>query len=450
MYRSVAPRTIVHGLLQMALTVAIVSVTSAVLAQRGAFQPASDSQPQSADGSPLRWKKSSRGDVQPAGSFERVARSQPTNGSNNKTSPAKPQVEGDPDYFGEEVPAPTADAHVGGQHYPHGGFHEHGDCCHDDCDSPCDSCCDDCQDGCDCRCDCKCQWRPEDYLSLFAGVHAFKGPSDYPPPGIFTNGGNFGVHQGFNAGIPLDDESGFGAQVGGQLYHSNLSGSGIVGFDINNPIEPVFIDDERHQVFLTGGVFRRTHCGLQGGVVYDYLHDDYYTSNDFHQIRGELSRVCPNGREVGVMAMNGFDSEKAVTVNGLTTLWEPTDQYLLFYRMTHKGGGNFRIAGGLTDRGDGIAGADFQIPINCNLVLTGSATYLLPEQGERRSAEAIVRGDAGYQQEAWSIGINLVWYPNGFRKGCCSCGDRFMPLMNVADNGSFVIDRHPLDVALVP
>ncbi|MBI1904397.1 MAG: hypothetical protein HYS13_25150 [Planctomycetia bacterium] len=300
-----------------------------------------------------------------------------------------------------------------------------------------DGCCDDCDDGWhdDCCEPCRLCFCAPDNLSLFAGAHGFKGPVDFPPPGADSNGGNFGFHEGLNLGIPIDECCGIAGQIGAQFYHSNFSGT---AFDAAGETE------DRGQVFVTAGVFRRSSCGWQGGVAWDYMHDDYYVTTEFNQVRIEGSYVCPNGRELGAFAAVSDDAQTMILNNQFVEEWEPNDYYCLFFRQSHECGGNFRIFGGATENGDGLLGGDFLVPLTNCWAMTGAIHYLIPEEtGDNTDAQRRA-GVAGFQQEAWSIGINLTYITGGVRRCGHGCGDKYMPLFNVADNGWMLIDRGPL------
>src|SRR5439155_14079823 len=91
-------------------------------------------------------------------------------------------------------------------------------------------------------------------------------------------------HEGFNWGIPI---AGFlSGQWGANWTQSNFSGS-------------YFTTDNRNQIFFTAGLFRRVDWGFQGGLVFDYLHDEWDYSADLGQLRGELSWLWCNCNEVG-------------------------------------------------------------------------------------------------------------------------------------------------------
>ncbi len=254
-------------------------------------------------------------------------------------------------------------------------------------------------------------------LTLFAGVQGFKGPYDRD-----RDSGNFGFHDGLNAGfkVPWTD---VGYQLGYQVVHSQLNGDK----DTN-------ISDPHTQQFATAGLFRRTRNGLQGGVVWDMLRDERWGAVDFHQLRTELSfmdRGCHEFGFAGAFHLSEYETRQAVVDDQtFTTLWQATDQYLLFYRLHGKRGGEGRFFGGFNDDGDGIIGADVLMPIHNRWSIQTGFTYLIPE------ADA---GTEGASQEAWNIGLGLVWHwgCRGARQSYCS---PYRPLFNVADNGSLIID----------
>jgi hypothetical protein len=247
-------------------------------------------------------------------------------------------------------------------------------------------------------------------FNYFAGVHGFKGPVDQ---GL---NGNFGFHEGLNWGAPLGDPWGIGYQVGVEAVHSNFSGDQVAGARRN----------DRDQVFVTGGLFRRPSCGgLQWGVAFDLLHDSYYDKADMAQIRTELSLVRPDRHEVGFWGAFGINDDDL-----LARAVEPIDVYALFYRRHFSGGGQGRLWTGLSSQGDALFGADLTVPLGTSWALENSFTYLLPQEG---------RGTAGQQNETWAMMVRLVWYPS--REARCVIKDPYYPLFGVGDNGSFLVDR---------
>lgn len=286
---------------------------------------------------------------------------------------------------------------------------------------------------------------PDDNFSVNAGVQAFKGPLN------LGTDGSFGFHEGVNLGAAVPWVTlGIGWQFGVQGTQSNFGGQGWLS------------DDERNQVFVTAGFFRRVDCGLQGGVVVDYLRDEWFYDFSLSQIRAELSWVSGGCCEFGVFAnmSNGEDTSE-VSINsgqidnlplndGDELTADATELFAIFYRHHFGDCGQTygRIYLGITgDRGSILAdfvdegasaviGADMHICLSDSWALETGFTYL-PASDD--GTVGFDDGDPiaiGALQESWNIGINLVWYPHGQTYG--QCRSYYRPLFNVADNGSFL------------
>lgn len=269
-------------------------------------------------------------------------------------------------------------------------------------------------------------WRRFDF---FAGVQGYKGPMNFAnvngANGDRVGSGSFGFYEGFNEGHSLERWFGcdIASQFGLRATQSNLSGA-------------EFTNDTRTQIFLTGGLFRRVDYGFQYGVVVDYLNDDWYFQGDLTQIRGELSWNTGRCHTFGYQfaAGTGGDTSDTVVrdgaggiVNG-TVRFEPTDQNRLFYRRTLNGSGSWSGFAGWSDSDDGILGASLNLPLRQNLVLQTGATYLIANEGVN---------NGGNEEESWNLSIGLVFRPGGAR----GCGRYCRPMFDVADNGTFMVDR---------
>lgn len=254
-------------------------------------------------------------------------------------------------------------------------------------------------------------------IAIFGGVHAFKGPVDQ------GQNGNFGFHEGINAGFPLSYVLNMGAQVGAHFAHSDFSGSDLE-------------DETRTQSFFTAGLFHRSDIGLQYGAVFDWLHDEYYVEQNLHQVRAEISCVNGCGRDFGVMAAisTADDHASETTATGtVMNFWNPVDQFALFYRVRFDSGGEGRIWGGTNADKDGIIGGEALVPISDAFALQAVANYLLPEESDGTGP------NSGHANEAWGIAVNLVWYPG--QRARTEMHNPFRPLFNVADNATMIIDR---------
>ncbi|MEN6493244.1 MAG: DUF6666 family protein [Thermoguttaceae bacterium] len=262
-------------------------------------------------------------------------------------------------------------------------------------------------------------WGPEwaRRFSVFAGVHGFKGPSD------LGRNGNFGFHEGLNYGAPLFSLLGYdlGYQLGAQVTHSNFKGDQI--FDGHS--------DARHQVFLTAGYFHRVmDWGIQSGAVFDYFHDDYYDKADLKQIRSETSLRLGDLREIGYWGAYNVGGDTVKISNWLTQPLKPEDLFALFYRRHFSGGGQGRLWAGMSGNGDVFFGAETTVPMGTNWSLENNFAYLLPKEGH---------GSGGQGEETWAVSIQLVWYPG--RPSRCVFRDPYQPLLNVADNSVFMVER---------
>ena len=257
-------------------------------------------------------------------------------------------------------------------------------------------------------------------FEFFAGTQGFTNETNR------GGTGSFGFNYGFNWGAPLYclTNGEIGMQAGFRGVTSNLDGA-------------EYSAETRNQYFITAGLFRRVDYGLQGGVVFDYLGESWYYNGDMKQIRGEISWMFPACHEIGFwFAARGNESTVTSTIltdnapQQLNERLAPVTQYRFFYRRRFEDcGAEGRFSAGWTSNGDGIIGADFQLPISDRWALESTFTYLIPE------------GDAStgaYQQEAWNVAIGLVWYP-GIRDA--RSNDYFRPLFDVADNGSFILSR---------
>lgn len=253
--------------------------------------------------------------------------------------------------------------------------------------------------------------------SIFAGTQGFKGPLD-----LGVNG-NFGFNEGFNlagALIPFP-RCGLGYQVGARWTQSDLSGT-------------VFNSAAREQVFITAGIFHRAYrgCGLQGGVVYDWLTDNFYTKQSLAVIRTELSFLNGRGHEIGFLGTFGVKNDSLTTtifnINVVNAPLAPTDMYTMFYRHTTRYGGQGRVWGGFTDQSLAIFGTDFRVPMSNRCDLVGGFNYILPDNGQNNNGTA---------DESWNLSMNIVFYFGRPKEGIHNTP--FRPLFNVADNGNIML-----------
>lgn len=268
---------------------------------------------------------------------------------------------------------------------------------------------------------------PKRYEFTFGG-QAFSGPTNYQAASPRASAGaSQGIQEGFqwSAPAPWIFNGKLSIQVGALATQNSLHGS------------PLFAD-RRDQVFFTAGMFRRVDYGVQGGVVLDYLEDDWYYEARLSQLRGELSFRGSRGIEWGFRWTSSLDhpTTKEHVIgsnvnNARSSTFEATDTYRFFYRrpIEPRSPTVTSISLGFSENKDFLIDCGLETPLRGSMGIRTGATYLVPTNDV---------GDTRYQKEAWAFGISLVFTP-GRRFGC---GSRYhRPLLDVANYGSFLIHR---------
>lgn len=265
-------------------------------------------------------------------------------------------------------------------------------------------------------------------LEAFTGVQGFTGP--------MNRGGNgsFGFSEGINWGAAMP--FGLAGQLGMRATQNNLDGSLIT-------------PDDRTQMFVTGGFFRRVDLGLQGGLVFDYMHQDWDYTSDLNQLRGELSWKMDCGHEFGFWfaahgnqqtsninfpvlptTQNNLGATSSVRFASTSTTTQATNIYSFFYRKQWANCGEGRVFGGWTGDDRGLVGFDGYVPLSGRLGLSTNVLYLVPATTSNRQ----------FMDETWNVSINLVWSRQGSSRGVTNyC----RPLFDVGNNGNFLVKTTP-------
>ncbi len=283
-----------------------------------------------------------------------------------------------------------------------------------------------CNNCCCPLCGLLCDWWQDDWdrdLTVSAGVQSFKSPVDAQNNPL---AGHFGYYTGANWGTPIWDAIGLGGQIGVNFFESDLT---------NEESEQ---NEHRDQVFFTGGLFHRAvgDCGVQGGVVYDYLYDSHIPAVQhatLAQVRGDLSYVYQS-RDFGfdfATSAKTYTATEAFDGFTVSDMYRPVDTYTLHYGHRLCGGTEFRVYGGYANGLGGLVGADFDVPVADHLSLNTNFMDVIP--GSRPAGES-------QRTESWALGIALVWHPGSCTRECC--GSPYRPLFNVADNGTFIVNEH--------
>lgn len=258
----------------------------------------------------------------------------------------------------------------------------------------------------------------------FAGAHGFSSISfAIPGANVQQEDSSFGFHGGVNVGIPLCRLTCglVSGQIGVRTVQSNFDGT-------------LFTTDDRDQMFVTTGLYRRVDYGLQFGVVLDYLRENWFTNIDVMQLRGDLSWVYPSGNAIGYrFAESVQDDETNGIVNGLAftgLVSDLFDTHRFYYRHSSPWGGFSDVYAGFSDEKHFIMGLDVDVALSECVALQSGFNYLLPDEDTRA---LIAQG----QSEAWNVYVGFVWRPQG--RQWYRSYDR--PILPVADNGTMILRR---------
>ena len=250
-------------------------------------------------------------------------------------------------------------------------------------------------------------------------IALFIGPQGYVNPVDLGRNGNFGYHEGVNLSGQFGRWLGLGAlglgyQVGATFLQSDFQGATILG--------PKGVS--RNQQFFTAGIFRRAHAGygLQGGAVFDYMHDTFYTKYSVAQVRMEISYLTLAGHEFGYWGAYHIHDGHSL-VSGVPVGYRTVDLYNAFYRYNFANGSQGRVWAGGTGNKGGDLGGDIRLPLSNQWDLWAWYNYLIPSSGST---------SGGTAQQAWNLTFNIVWYPGRKLQGVHNTP--FRALFAPADN----------------
>jgi hypothetical protein len=287
--------------------------------------------------------------------------------------------------------------------------------------SPTGTCDLDCDDLCD---DCIGNWW--DNTAIFLAGDGWKGLGEIPAGGY---GNNFGIRSGVNTGFALGN-SRLRGQLGGSVGFYDLRGR-TIGDGDNEELEA--------QLFFTGGVYKRSdiECGeaWSYGIVWDVMDDNNYgVGGDeltLSQIRAQLGYAINECNEIGVWtAFRATDDEWDV-VPGATIDVRPVNQLNFFWHHNWEFGADttayFGVADGLSDATFGLIG---NAPLSQRVALFGGFNYYIPSAGP---------GPGGATEEFWNVSFGIAFYPGAKAVNPTVSGHRGLPLLDVANNGTFQV-----------
>jgi len=252
--------------------------------------------------------------------------------------------------------------------------------------------------------------------------------------GGLTN--NFGKRFGINAGIPLVRSVNLGFQAGASfgLYDWHGHPQGLVG-PVNNQLEV--------QTFLTTGLFHR--ASLQDGdlwsmaAVYDHqFHDGYSASGvdyiDLGQLRGLIGFAWDPRNEFGTWVAIGLGEQEPI--NGGQTAVTSVNQYNFYWRHHWEYGTDTMLYAGIGDghNTEWILGANGLVPLGRRWSAFASAHYMAPSRGAGAGASVD-------PEEIWNLSVGMAFHfrPLAREDSVTRSRDLYLPLLPVADNGSFAL-----------
>ena len=275
-------------------------------------------------------------------------------------------------------------------------------------------------------------WRWYRDFTASAGITAFTNATDL---GVH---GNFGTNEYLNWAMPFWNAFGVGWQVGWRGTQTNFQPSTV---EVGNR---TLSKNARDQQFITTGFFTRAFegRGLQGGAVYDYLHDSWLENTDVSQLRYELSYVW-GYHELGFWGASNIGDQTSLfgPITRTPGVSGTLDLYTGFYRVQFGDANEWKVWGGGTSESDGIIGTLVRAPMHRSLALEGTFTYVIPNRNQVINLDG--QGQSGsFTPSAWNVAVNVVWYPAGRSRR--SLASPYRPLFEVADNGSMIRTLQPL------
>ncbi|MCI0357961.1 MAG: hypothetical protein L0211_05735 [Planctomycetaceae bacterium] len=283
-----------------------------------------------------------------------------------------------------------------------------------------------CADGCECgygSC-----W---DNTSIFLAADSWRtrADDDYP--------GSQGFRTGINMGIGWWDCP-VRVQLGGSYAGYDLSGR-----DGDDGADPLHSSSAEQQMFFTGGVYRRSDvCGgvpCSWGAVIDVNYDNHFGEQAqeilLTQARGIVGYAIDECNEFGIWGASRMNWQRIQSntvdrfrVRGLT------QANLFWHRNWSFGGDTWLYVGAAEEPAEWILGLSGQAPLSHSVALFGGFAWGIPS-----APEGDPLGDQNYSEQYWNLSFGIVWYP-----GCKASSDKVsghagLPLLPVADNGTFMV-----------
>ena len=303
-----------------------------------------------------------------------------------------------------------------------------------------------CGSGCDDDCDCIGNWR--DNTQVWLGGESYKSIGDsigITPAIPFQIGlsNSFGLVTGFNTGLAIGDLK-VRAQIGGSAAIYDLKGRDI--------LDPTVAE---HQAFVTAGFYKRSdicNCDrISWGLVFDQFLGDQWgwaaNSINMGQFRGIAGYALNESNEVGVWGTFRAQSDTAVIfVGAIPTPIHTVNQANTYWRHNWASGASTMAYVGAADKSDitsWLFGLTGQAPLNSRMSLYGNFVAALPSSaaGGIGNLFAVPPGApaVGASELQWNVSFGLMYSFGGKAYSSTVSGQQGLPLLPVANNGSFLI-----------
>ena len=246
---------------------------------------------------------------------------------------------------------------------------------------------------------------------------------------------NFGLRMGVNTSLGL-----------GCLPARFQVGTSFGGYDFFGREDMPEQNGER-QFFVTTGFYQRSNvrCGdrISAGFVWDYMHDNAWGEEasrvDLHQFRSQLGYAINNCTEIGVWGAFrvGEDHFRSTGAGPTATLTAMSQANAYIKRNWEFGGDTMIYIGGAEEPGEVVLGFNGRIPLSHRTAAFGGVHYAIPSTTAGDTAPNGVSNS--YTEETWAISFGLVFYPGAKARSNTISGPNNLPLMPVADNGTFMV-----------
>jgi hypothetical protein len=290
---------------------------------------------------------------------------------------------------------------------------------------------------CECDCDLGTWW---DNTSIFVAADSWRtrADDDYP--------GNQGFRAGFNTGVGWWDCP-VRVQIGG-----SYAGYDLAGRDADFGADPLHSSSAEQQMFFTGGVYRRSDvCNdipCSWGAVIDVNYDNHFGEQAqeilLTQGRGIIGYAINECSEVGVWGASRLnwqqlrsDAVGRFRIRGLA------QANLFWHRNWDFGGDTWLYVGAAEEPVEWTVGFSGQAPLSESVALFGGFALGIPSAPE---GDPNFGDDQNYSEQYWNLTFGIVWYPGWKTRNDTVSGHAGLPLLPVADNGTFMVFAPPGDL----